>query len=65
MDFLFSLLDKYGVSVAMLGVLCWYIWQKDKLIREQLDTLTKSVNRMTTSFEKLTTAYRERGDKNG
>ena len=49
----------------MLGVLCWYIWQKDKLIREQLDNLTKSVNRMTTSFEKLATAYRERGDKNG
>lgn len=65
MDFLFNLLDKYGVSVAMLGVLCWYIWQKDKLIREQLDNLTKSVNRMTTSFEKLATAYRERGDKNG
>lgn len=60
MDFLLNLLDKYGVSVARLGVLCWYIWQKDKLIREQLDNLTKSVNRMTTSFEKLATAYRER-----
>ena len=47
-----NLFDKYGLPALMLGVLCWYIWQKDKMHKEETSKLTAALNRMAAAVEK-------------
>lgn len=56
----FTLFDKYGLPALMLAALMWYIWQKDKLHRQETETLRKAIDRLTASVEKLLTYVREK-----
>lgn len=58
MEQFLTLFDKYGFQALMVGVLCWYIWQKDKMHKEETGKLTSALNRMAAAVEK---AFRVKG----
>ena len=60
MEFINSFKD-FGVLAVVVGCLMWYIWQKDKIHRQETEALRKSIDRLTSSVEKVLTFLYEEG----
>lgn len=61
MENFFALFDKYGLPALVIAATMWYIWQKDKLHRQETESLRKSIDRLTASVEKAITRVIEKG----
>ena len=48
-----NLVTNQGVSVVMLGVLCWYIYKQDIRHREEVNKLSEAVSNNTLVLQKL------------
>lgn len=59
MSDLITVLSNFGFPALCCGALAWYVWQKDKLHRTEIEKLTKSIDRLTTSVEKALTKFME------
>ena len=55
MEYFFNLFDKYGLPALIIAALMWYIWQKDKMLKETLTKITTALNRNTAAIETVST----------
>ena len=56
-----KILEVKNLKISFRTCLMWYIWQKDKLHRQETEALRKSIDRLTSSVEKVLTFLYEEG----
>lgn len=60
MSDLVTILSNFGFPAICCGGLAWYVWQKDKLHRAEVEKLSKSIDRLTASVERALTRLLEK-----
>lgn len=57
----FSFFKEFGPYALLCACLMWYIWQKDKMHKEEIEKLGKKIDRLTSTIERFLTFIKEKG----
>lgn len=63
MSDLVSLISNFGFPALCCFGLAWYVWQKDKVHKVEIEKLSKSIDRLTVTVERALTKLLEQDKK--